>query len=128
MNIRFKQAAVRTFLAVTTLAMASAASAATRQWSFTNASFSDGASAEGSFCFDGTSFSDWNITTFRLPNAPGFPEVGGYHYKEDTSSLEFADGLRLIRNVGGPGNFLHITFSALLDNGGTAIDQRNLGN
>jgi hypothetical protein len=105
------------------LTVSTAASAAVHQWSFSDVSFSDGGSAEGSFFYDGANFFNWDITTFRQPNAPGFPEVLGYHYDNTTSSLGVGGGnsLYLQRNDGGAGNFLQLFFGASLASGAPVL-------
>lgn len=117
--------ALRTLAAAATLVAAasapSLASAAATQWFFSGVSFTDGANAEGSFFFDGTTFSDWNIQSYRLPGAPGFPEVTPYHYTVSTSTFSTDGyGITFNRNDSGPGNFFSIYFnSALGANGGS---------
>ena len=116
--------ALRTLAAAATLAAATAptlASAAATQWFFSGVSFTDGANAEGTFFFDGTTFSDWSIQSYRLPDAPGFPEVTPYHYTVSSSSFSTdGDGITFNRNDSGPGNFFSIYFNGALGaNGGS---------
>lgn len=96
-------------------AASTVASATTTQWFFSGVSFSDGATASGSFYFDGTSYSGWDIDAYRAPGATGFPEVTPYHYTNLTSTLGAESFLSLNRNDSGSGNFFNIYFNAPLD-------------
>ncbi|MET0349134.1 MAG: PEP-CTERM sorting domain-containing protein, partial [Rhizobacter sp.] len=117
--------ALRTLAAVTALVAATAAptvaSAAATQWFFSGVTFTDGASAEGSFFFDGTTFSDWSVQSYRLPGAPGFPEVTPYDYTVSSSTFSTDGyGITFNRNDSGPGNFFSIYFNGALGaNGGS---------
>lgn len=96
-------------------AASTVASATTTQWFFSGLSFSDGATASGSFYFDGTAYSGWDVDAYRAPGASGFPEVTPYHYTTSTSTLGSGSYLSLNRNDSPSGNFFNIYFNAPLD-------------
>ena len=114
------QAAGRLLAAVAALTLAASAQAATYRWSFSNLTFSDGAKAYGSFYSNGTSFFNWDITSYWDPAMPGQPEmVSPYHYTSATSTLEAGSSFRLLRNdTPVPGNYLELSFSQRLNHAG----------
>ena len=115
---------LRTSVALALIAAASSAAAAPYRWSFESSDGSNGGLIYGSFDFDGTTYSAWDVATRQNPLQQQTDDASA-HYTNDNSSLEtFAGGLRLwdLRRVMAGDTFraaseLVLYFSPLLQDG-----------
>ncbi len=87
-------------IAAAALLAAGTCHAAVFQWDVNLDFVWGGGKGSGTFVSDGSSFSDWDITTFHDYSVPTHEEiVYGYHYTSSTSTLVLdGNNVRLLRN------------------------------
>ncbi len=86
---------LRTSVALALIAAASSAAAAPYRWSFESSDGSNGGLISGSFVFDGTTYSAWDVVTSQNPLQQQTDQATA-HYTNENSDLEtFAGGVHL---------------------------------